>query len=489
MRGHGDDQGLAPRDKRRCLLSAEGRIGSLGSLALAVLVWLTMSWHPGDSLGNDIPSHSKDPDPDQLLTDSTLFETHYALSREEDVIVGDRKLHIAFYLLKDEEIRQRDITESIQSNVVVLNGEAQIPLRIPLCWPNRSGLPKYRIPKCGTPLVAVEDCNRGNCWNCHFYHMVLYRGDGTLKWIGEVTDISDVNSDGVDDLITMDDLLECVPFLCHADSVGAVLFWQVHGDDLVQATQKYRDYYERQLATIGESIASYSADAQEKSDIHHLRLIFREFLIHRIMGNEDKAWLRLGERLRLYDRQWFFMDEKQISASEIEDSIRYQILSRKAPELWLAGLYEKHIQCLDELLKMKPNDCWSHYFRGRSLVKLGRLEEAMLSFDRAAHDGCLVTSMSSKVSVLKSLGRFEEALTCCTHLLEMSPPNPGAWHTKAHLLVSLQRDEEALFCFDKALELSPQYALAWGDRGQCLERLGRLQEAKASYEKAAALKE
>jgi eukaryotic-like serine/threonine-protein kinase len=86
---------------------------------------------------------------------------------------------------------------------------------------------------------------------------------------------------------------------------------------------------------------------------------------------------------------------------------------------------------------------------------------------------------------LRSLGRYEEAITCYDKALELEPRLAWAWNNKGEALQRLGRSGEALPCHDKALELDPRLAEAWSAKGTALASLGRHEEATHCYDEAA----
>jgi len=85
---------------------------------------------------------------------------------------------------------------------------------------------------------------------------------------------------------------------------------------------------------------------------------------------------------------------------------------------------------------------------------------------------------------LGNLGRIEEAIASYDKALEVKPDKHEAWNNRGLALGNLGRIEEAIASYDKALEVKPDKHEAWDNRGYALSKLGRYQEALSSHDKA-----
>ncbi|MHC5934041.1 tetratricopeptide repeat protein [Nostoc sp.] len=108
-----------------------------------------------------------------------------------------------------------------------------------------------------------------------------------------------------------------------------------------------------------------------------------------------------------------------------------------------------------QALKIKPDDYEAWYNGGNALVNLGKLEEAIASYDQA---------------------------------LKIKPDDHQAWYNRGIALRNLERLEEAIASYDQAVSIKPDYHEPWYNRGIALGNLGRLEKAIASYEQAIKIK-
>ncbi|MDX9972578.1 MAG: serine/threonine-protein kinase [FCB group bacterium] len=148
---------------------------------------------------------------------------------------------------------------------------------------------------------------------------------------------------------------------------------------------------------------------------------------------------------------------------------------------------------------------WSN--KGGSLTQLGRLEEALLCYDKALEidsrrvrawggeagsvmyiDGVPLSeyaqAWSGKGVTLAELDRHKEAITCFDRALETDPENEVVLSNKGASLEILGRLNEALVCYDRALESDQEYAVAWARKGSLLFDLKRSSEAVTCYNRA-----
>jgi tetratricopeptide (TPR) repeat protein len=122
----------------------------------------------------------------------------------------------------------------------------------------------------------------------------------------------------------------------------------------------------------------------------------------------------------------------------------------KASKLIGEAQYEEAIACLDEAIRLNPENSLAWHGKGASLELLKRHEEAIVCFDEA---------------------------------IRLNPEDSDAWHGKGVGLGKLKRYEEAIACFDEAIRLNPEDSDAWHGKGLALESMGRDKEAEQCFGK------
>jgi tetratricopeptide (TPR) repeat protein len=151
--------------------------------------------------------------------------------------------------------------------------------------------------------------------------------------------------------------------------------------------------------------------------------------------------------------------------------------------------YERAVQLISKAISINPKVASPYYNRGNALKGLGRLEEALVSYDEAiALEPNFSEAYSNRGSALKELGRFEEALVSCDRAIALNPGFADCHYNRGNVLKELKRFEEALVSCDRAIALNPGFADCHYNRGNVLKELKRFEEALVSYNKAITLK-
>ena len=154
------------------------------------------------------------------------------------------------------------------------------------------------------------------------------------------------------------------------------------------------------------------------------------------------------------------------------------------------GNHAEAVRQIDLALKINPKAAAvAHNNRGVALKALGRLDEALASYDKAlALRPDYAEAFNNRGVALKALGRLDEALASYDKALAVRPDYAEAFFNRGVALQELKRFAEALASYDKALALKRDHAEAFNNRGNALKALKRFDEALASYDKALALK-
>ena len=83
---------------------------------------------------------------------------------------------------------------------------------------------------------------------------------------------------------------------------------------------------------------------------------------------------------------------------------------------------------------------------------------------------------------LLRLGRYEEAIASYDQAIKFKPDKDAAWYNRGIALVNLGRYEDAIASYDQAIKFKPDDDAAWYNRGNALDELGRYEDAIASYD-------
>jgi arylsulfatase A-like enzyme/tetratricopeptide (TPR) repeat protein len=121
----------------------------------------------------------------------------------------------------------------------------------------------------------------------------------------------------------------------------------------------------------------------------------------------------------------------------------------------------------------------------QSLFSAGRLDEALAIFDRLAKVGLASFDQQHvRGSILLRKGRYEEAIKSFEIALRMVPHFDQLYVDIAQAYVELGRHEEARRTIERGLKIEPANSLLLTAKGGLLQRLGDLQGARSVLEAA-----
>lgn len=142
----------------------------------------------------------------------------------------------------------------------------------------------------------------------------------------------------------------------------------------------------------------------------------------------------------------------------------------------------------DQQITQRPGDADLLERKGRILEAMGRLGEAVTTFERAAVLSPETRSYHSDLArVYAALGQADRAITEYREVVRLQPDDYAGRYTLAMSLQRRGEDEAAIPEFQKAVALGPAEPAAHLALGVSLERVGRLAEAVPEYERYIAM--
>src|SRR5215469_15132959 len=132
------------------------------------------------------------------------------------------------------------------------------------------------------------------------------------------------------------------------------------------------------------------------------------------------------------------------------------------------GRHAEALSYIERVLALYPNeDAWR--VRGLALAALGRLEEALASYDRVlqSRPDALQVRFHRAVA-LQALGRGSDALAELDRVLQAKPDLAEAWTVRANVLWMMGGADQALESFGRALAIDPNVPEALWSRANCL---------------------
>ncbi len=217
--------------------------------------------------------------------------------------------------------------------------------------------------------------------------------------------------------------------------------------------------------------------------------IEREYLVHALrLSEEEKYDPRAIASFRDYKAYFDSGDfDRALQAAEelVEIIGNTWAWAIHGGVLSLLGRVEEALVSLNKALEMDPDNAYAWYGKGLALGHGGRYSEALASFDKAVElEPMKELAWYYRGRSLGELGRYDDALFSLDKAIKLNPNNPGTWTNRGWVLVRLGRWKEALVSFDKVINLDPNDTVAWSNRGSALGALNRFDEALASCDKA-----
>jgi tetratricopeptide (TPR) repeat protein len=122
---------------------------------------------------------------------------------------------------------------------------------------------------------------------------------------------------------------------------------------------------------------------------------------------------------------------------------------------------------------------------GQQLYRIGRFNEAILAFSRAADlNPRLADAYYWRARGYIAVSDYGKAIRDLTTYLEARPTDAAGWTRRAECHQEEKQYAKAIADFDKAIELNPNAASTYVSRGISRRLAGQTQEALADFEKA-----
>jgi len=127
----------------------------------------------------------------------------------------------------------------------------------------------------------------------------------------------------------------------------------------------------------------------------------------------------------------------------------------------MAGHHADALKACDKLIELDPANGDYNMGRGQMLTCLGRDDEALAAYEKAA---ALSTNLIVRADawngcaeMLARKGKFDEVIKSCTKSIELSGRNPQPWYRRAVARAQAADTANALADLKKAIELRPEY--------------------------------
>jgi tetratricopeptide (TPR) repeat protein len=167
----------------------------------------------------------------------------------------------------------------------------------------------------------------------------------------------------------------------------------------------------------------------------------------------------------------------------------HSALYNRGNALAALGRLDEALASFDEALALRPDYAAALLNRAQLLQRAGRAREALAGFDRAfALAPAGADALIARGNAHYEMKSFAAALADYDRAAVLRPDAAPVHNNRGNALRELGRHADALQAFDRALALKPDYAEAHNNRGNAAIECNRVEEALACYDRALALK-
>ncbi|MDX9971519.1 MAG: hypothetical protein RBU21_00875 [FCB group bacterium] len=161
----------------------------------------------------------------------------------------------------------------------------------------------------GEAVICLPNPDGGNGWRVNPWFVVQQE---PLKLLGQVSGVFDIDGDGEQELVVVDDIWEGgLSQLSHADAPSAAVIYRVENGALVLDGGQTRDWAARKITRLNEEIQELRPDAEaavkrgESAPPELFSAILAKFLYYRAQNRLEPGWEELRKDLRTFDSETF----------------------------------------------------------------------------------------------------------------------------------------------------------------------------------------
>ncbi len=132
-------------------------------------------------------------------------------------------------------------------------------------------------------------------------------------------------------------------------------------------------------------------------------------------------------------------------------------LVRKGYELYLKERLDPALEAFDQAIETDPKNAEAHYWKGRTLLKMGKDEPAREAFEKAlALRPDYWEALDNMAWLHMRRGAYSESLSCLNRSVELKPDNAWAYYNRGFLHAKTGNPELGLKDAEKACQLGYQ---------------------------------
>ncbi len=147
-----------------------------------------------------------------------------------------------------------------------------------------------------------------------------------------------------------------------------------------------------------------------------------------------------------------------------------------------SGEYENAISQYDALEEEYGKDEYLYYQRANCYSELGLTNKALTEIDKAIalendyHNNC------RKGQILRTAGRYQEAISAFDMAIELDPTDAFAYYAKGWCYELSGNDSTALLCYEQGIDLDKSYPYVYLMRGEIYLKKGDKEKADVDFE-------
>ena len=168
-------------------------------------------------------------------------------------------------------------------------------------------------------------------------------------------------------------------------------------------------------------------------------------------------------------------------ARSSEDQSQWRVLLLTLYEQ--AGEYENAIAEYDALESDYGKDEFIYYHRADCYSELGLTDLALREIDNAIAMNADYYNLCRKGQILRTSGRFSEAIEVFDQAIEVDPADAFAYYAKGWCHELSGDDSAAMECYDQGIDVDKEYPYIFLMRGQLFRKRGESALAAADFEK------
>ena len=147
-----------------------------------------------------------------------------------------------------------------------------------------------------------------------------------------------------------------------------------------------------------------------------------------------------------------------------------------------SGEWENAIAGYDALEQDYGKDEYIYLHRADCYEELGLTDVALAETDKALGMSDDYYNNCQKGSILRTAGRYDEAIACFDKAIELQPSDAFAYYAKGWSCELSGDDDKALECYETGIDLDKSYPYIYLMRGEIFLKRGEIDKANADFE-------